>query len=303
MLTALSRLATTGLLLGALAGVARAEPPYRLVDSTAIEMPTPGRAALYLTREQLARATPLKPEALFLDGVPLGYLPQRSFLGSDSLAPGQHCLAGLAGMPEFCMRVRAGERVLLRLREIVDADDHLAMEWLRDDPDRIESLARDGPLRRAITTPQGMRVLARHTAHRVTSAEPALASAPLPITLDEAWLEIATESEDGSSLRHRASWRLVVDSISVHAISNRYALDVPISGIRRVHFGGVRQGSPNPWIEIEYGNDGETRIVAFADSRPESATRSYNAIFGALRELRLARAIESAAPDSAGAPR
>lgn len=297
----LPRIATAGLLLGTLAGVARGEPPYRLSDSTAIEAPPAGRAALYLTREQLARAAPLKAEALFLDGVPLGYLPQRAYLPA-SLEPGQHCLAGLAGMPEYCMQVRAGERVLLRLREIVDADDHLQMEWLRDDPDRIEALARDGPLRHAVTTPQGMRALARHAEHRASSKQPPVA-ASLPIILDEAWLEIATEPDDGSSLRHRDTWRLVVDSIRVHAISKRYALDVPISGIRRIHFGGVRQGSPNPWIEIEYGSDGDMRIVAFADARPESATRSYNAIFTALRELRRARVRESAAPDSTSAPR
>jgi len=278
-------LAASLVLLVTLAALARAEPHYRLGDSTALAPPPADHATLCFTREQFVRGYPLKPEALFLDGAALAWLPQRAYVAA-TVAPGRHCVSGLAGMAGLCLDCSAGRRYLLRLRESVDDADHLRLDWLLDDPERIEPLVRDSPLPRASTTAKGVRALAQRTP-RVAANPGATDTArdTLPLVLEGMWYESPLDPENLKTSFRRETCRMIVDSGAVRVVSKRHALEVPIARITSLHFGGTRATTNNPWLEIGFEGEDSPRIASFADSNPESAVRTYNRLFAALSDL------------------
>jgi hypothetical protein len=276
-----------------------AEPRYRLGPPAAFATAPADSAVIYLTREQFVRAGPLPPEAVYLDAAPLGLLPQRAFLAA-TVAPGGHVLWGLAGMPPFGIRCRAGHGTLLRLFERIDDQDQLRLEWLLDDPARIGTLSQGVPLALAITTPKGLRSMNRRAPEgwEAAARDP---SGGLPLVVEKAWLEDPSRPGSQPPSFRRALWRAVVDSAGLLLTSGDYALAVPARDITAIYFAGARAGGDEPWLGVEYRVAGEPRALSLADSVPETAVRTYDLLFAALRDLWLARGGGEAGPGRGGA--
>ncbi len=269
-----------------LASPLSAAPRCRLGQPASFAPPPADSASLYVVREQFVRTRALSPEEIYLDGAPLGLLPQRAFVAA-SVAPGRRVLWGLAGMTPLGLSCRAGHGYLVRLRETIDDRDQLHMEWLLDDPARIEILAQGVPLSLATTTPKGLQSMDRKPPRAVAEARDS--SDALPLTFGDIWLEDPLRPESVRPSFRRTTWRAVVDSSGLLLTSKEKALAVPIADVTAIRFAGVREGGDQPWLDREYQAAGAQREVLIADSTPETSVRTYNRLFAALRDLWLAR--------------
>jgi hypothetical protein len=81
-----------------------------------------GLTRLVLVREQRVRRDPMPPERLYLDRRPLALLPQVSFMIAD-VTPGWHRFEGVLDAPALVIDCHAGEVLLLRMREMIDAQE------------------------------------------------------------------------------------------------------------------------------------------------------------------------------------
>ena len=265
---------------------ARSAPRFTLEPNPQFAAAPADSARLYVAREQFVRTTSLSPEELLFDGAPFALLPQRAFVEAV-VAAGRHCLSGQAGMPEFCLDLVAGRSTLLRLRENIDDQDQRQMDWLLDDPQRIETLTNALELARATTTPKGLRSIG--TPKRKAAPKPTPASASLPLVLDGMWFEESGHPESLKPSHLRETWRVVVDSSGVRATSDSHAIGLSIADITGLRFGGVRGQSNQPWLDVSHRAEGGDQIASFADSRLDTSTATYNRFFAALRDLWLAR--------------
>src|SRR3954447_14708690 len=94
-----------------------------------ISPPLQGGAGLVLTREGYARTKPMKQKNLYLDGMPLGLLDQRTMVVTR-LAPGAHHLAASSDCAPLAFYASAGETRMFRLRESLDPlQDVVTTAW------------------------------------------------------------------------------------------------------------------------------------------------------------------------------
>jgi len=287
-----------------LAGPARSESEYSLSDTLAILAPGEDRAALYLMREQFVRSMrPLPPERIFLDNAALGLLPQKSYLAA-LVKPGIHCITGISPTADMCLELRAGSICFLRLREIIDENDQVVTEWLLDSPGLVGDALKESGVQLVGLTDKGRARLEKRARSPARSPEweaehRRMATVAFPFTLEEIWYE---DPLDPVSLKHDFQksriGNLTVATDTIRFASDRKSLMIPSDRIISVRFGGTRFIGTAPWVDVQYETDSGPRTWSFADSRPISATTTYNRLFMAIETLREARAV---AADSSGA--
>lgn len=265
--------------------------------------PEPGRARLLLVREQVVRKNPMPPERLYLDQRPLGFLAQRTVVAAD-VDPGVHRLEGVLGCPPLVIECRAGTRVLLRLREVIDEHDAVRARWLLDDPDLASDLIAQMELRHAQATERGLAELAerRRTVSRGLAADSILAPDPgAGLVVDEVWFEHPLDP-----LNLRRDFTTHTGTLTLGADAIHYELDrrnrgvrvsIPYRDIVGLRFGGTRAATFQPWIDLFYRSEDRTLQASFADSGPDSEA-GYNRMFGAIR-ARWMDAVGAAPPGGA----
>lgn len=298
-----------GLLAASLAGAAAAAPvPSRdrrfTFDDTKPDLaPAPGAGRLCLVREQIVRKNPMPPERLYLDGQPLGWLPQRAVVIAD-VSPGTHRLEGVVGCPPLVFECPAGEIVLLRLREVIDEQDAVRARWLLEDPDFAADLVEQMELLHTRATPRGTLDLARRWRTVKTSERADSLLAPgdsaTVVAVDEVWFEHPLDP-----VNLRRDFTTYTGRIEIGPREISYAADKRQRGVRVVirfedvaglRFGGTRSASAQPWIDLFYRSNGETLRASFADASAESEA-GYNRMFSAIRaRWRAARANAGDAP-------
>jgi len=300
----------------------QAAPRFKLGEPPALVPATPEQSVLYLTREQFVRALSLPAEEVFLDDVPLGYLPQRAYLASR-VAPGRHRLWGVIGCPDLTLDVRPGRAYLLRLREVIDSNDLVSPRWLSDDPGSIDDLVRSTGITRASPTPRGLQALQNKVGRKRGRHDPAAVGtkpgAPdsslkprgpgaivitglpeLPLVFDATWhLETLDQVQSESAFSGNVG-KLAFDGSSLRYRSRKETLEIPCDSVTSVRYGGTVSSDLNPWIEVGYRTSSGLKADSFADSRSSQALDTYNRLFAALYERWVAR--RQAAPPGGAAP-
>ena len=261
--------------------------------------PDSAHAVLYLVREQIARRSRLLgPEKLYLDSEPLGFLPQRSGL-VVRVAAGEHALQGVSDDADFRFWVAGGERLALRLREVVDVrDDRMRSHWLLDNGDLVAQEVRKSNLPFVTLTERGRaHLLGRSQLRGLRAAHsrllPLLATDSLVVesALYEAPLQhVNLENE----FRPRAG-RLVVHDRGLTFRQRKLMFDVGWNDIHALRYGGTRFTAEAPWIDVVFtAEDGRTLRVSFCDEDEASALVTYNRLYNTLslrwNQSRLARA-------------
>ena len=261
---------------------------FAFADSAAGGAITPGRARLVLVREQMVRKDPLPPERLYLDGQPLALLPQVSFVLAD-VAPGWHVLDGVLDAPPVALECRAGERVLLRLREVIDAQDLIHRHWLLDDPAAADPLIAEKQLPIALTNARGTKDIAgkrrvvRDAVADTASAPPDTAQV---LGFDNVWFE---HPLDPLNLRrdftlYTGRLEIGPDGIDYYMEKKRRDVRVEIrfADVVGLRFGGTRSAGINPWIDLDYKTGDETLRASFADAGDPTAEATYNRMYSAI---------------------
>jgi hypothetical protein len=288
-------LAAAALLLAPTDGPAAAPKDRRfaLVDATHALAPAADSSTLVLAREQYVRKNPLPPERLFLDGGPLGWLPQRSVVVARA-APGLRRLSGIFDAPDLVVSCAAGATVLLRLRETIDENDVLRMRWILDDPDAAPELLRASGLPRAVPSARGLAELAKRASrHAATGpADTATASPDAILAFPEMWFEHPLDP-----LNLRRDFSILTGTMRIDGPTLSYVLEqkrgevrveIPVDSIEVVRYGGTRFVGASPWIDVVYRDGGGRWRASFADARSGNPEATYNRIFGALAARRRA---------------
>jgi len=292
-------------------GAGDAAPPrsrdkrFAFADSLPGETVPAGRARLVLVREQMVRKDPLPPERLYVDGAPLALLPQASYVIAD-VAPGWHVLDGVLDAPPVALELRAGERALFRLREVIDAQDLIHRHWLLDDPAGTSTLIAEKELPLAITNAHGLKDLAgRRRVVRDAAADTASAPADTAEVLgfDNVWFE---HPLDPLNLRrdftlYTGRLEIGPDGIDYYMEKKRRDVRVEIryADVVGLRFGGTRSAGVNPWIDLDYRTGTETLRASFADAGDQAPEATYNRMYSAI----YARWQRQRSPDSTAAAR
>lgn len=278
---------------------------FTFTDSLPSFVPAPGHGLVCLVREQQVRAVLMKPERLYLDGAPLGFLAQTSYLLLDVM-PGLHRIESVGGPPPVVLSVAAGELRLLRLREVIDPFDVTLMHWILDAPDAARELVTATPLARSRVTEAGLKDLERKTANLDTVTPPDSIVTPDDdrqiVRVSNIWFE---HPLDHLNLRrdfsiYSGALELRPDTIVYDMQKKRrdVHVEIPYDRIERVRYGGTRAVGLNPWIDIFYRGEGDTTWRAsFADAGTQNPEASYNRLFGLIRARSVGRtwAADSAA--------
>lgn len=268
-------------------GAAPRDRRFALVDSTPPLAAAPDSAVIVLAREQFVRKNPLPPERLYLDGAPLGWLPQQSAI-VVAVAPGLHRLSGVFECPDLVVGCAPGETVLLRLRETIDDVDRLRLRWLLDEPAAAAGLLRGAALPLAVPSARGLADLAKR-AGRPAGAAPDTAAALAPdgrLAFPEVLFEHPLDP-----MNLRRDFSILTGALSLggarldyveRRVRGEVRISIPLDSVETVRFGGTRYVGRAPWLDVIY-RDGDRRWRAsFADAREESAEATYNRLFAAL---------------------
>jgi len=271
-------------------------PRFVLSDSVSFSPPDPESSDVYLIREQVVRVNPMPPERVYLDGVPATLLPQRTWCVLR-IGPGRHRLAGILGCPDFVFESRAGYRYVVRLREIVDAQDQWSARPLFDSFTAGRLAIERGRLRHVATTEAGMTIL-RRAAHRAVGAAGTCDVTPNAVadTLEDMLLERPLDQVNLENDFFSLRGRLIVDSAGLHyRASGRVATtvfgnwrtvadsqEVALESVRQVRFGGVRFTGATPWVSIVFHSPDGLRMVSFGSFIEDDAVNAYNRLFAAL---------------------
>ncbi len=270
---------------------------YVLADTVAPPPPAPGRAVLWIAREEFVRTRPLPPELVYLDDAPVSELPQRSWFAVP-LEPGTHRLCGTVDVPAMQFSCAAGDTVFLRLRELVDNQDRRTMDWLFDDPASVVELIGSRKLSHVETTGAGRR-------HLVAKRKGGCADVDLPAPpadpgrfesmlierpLNQMDVQHDFQHETGTvwvgddGLHWRMHARVQVTPTEWRTVGD--SLDLPADRIGRVRFGGTRYTGVTPWVTLDVRDDeGRPSRVSFADSREDHGVATYQRLFEQLGAL------------------
>lgn len=299
------------LLLLALPMSAAAGPRYEMSDTPRFAFPPPDSALLYVSREEFVRFNHLPPEHLYIDGAPLGLLPQQTYFWS-TIPVGRHVVSGIVDAPPCYFECDSGQVCFLRLQETIDATDRTTPHLLLDDPQLIPRTVKQFHLKLVIQNDKG-RIYLRGRAPTDLAPNPARVDsgpyhARLPEVMGNIWyespLDEANLQRDFSNLRghltlaanglqYRMTDRVPTTFISSQAVSD--SLDIRADQVLSVRYGGTRFSTNNPWVDIIYSTPRGARMASFADARPEQADVTYNRIFGVVMHQLHARASAGAA--------
>ncbi|HET7225852.1 MAG TPA: hypothetical protein VFK69_09075 [Candidatus Eisenbacteria bacterium] len=263
-----------------------ADPRFRLSAAGGLPAPGAGQAVVVLVREQFVRQTPMKPERVFVESTPLGWLPQAGYVVAR-VAAGVHTFWGPLNCPPLTFRARAGSTWLVRLRESIDQNDALHSHWLFDDPGNFAGLADELELREARVTARGVRELSERADQAPAPAAPdtrtqfdGIVSQLTPAHPRERYAGVLTLEPD--------SLRYAVDVPVTQGSSERVfmSLSIPWQNVRRVHFGGSASSDTLPWLAVDYDERGQRRTATFAHANPADAFDAYDAMFLAIDRVR-----------------
>jgi hypothetical protein len=242
-----------------------------------------GRALVILTREAFARHSPLPPENLLLDREPLAMLPQRSYVAA-SVGPGPGCLRAVGGPAPLCLNWSPGGIYLIRLREIIGADDRLTSHWLLDEPSAATRLVRNRKLHRASLTARGAQYLRNKARSLDGEPQAAVLGETSGVTeFDHIWHENPLDPVNLLRDFSHPAGCVRVDSVGIQYREPGVEFEIAWSRLLAMRYGGTRFTSQSPWITVQYRERGRMQAASFADSRDLHAVQTYNRLFAAIQ--------------------
>ena len=261
---------------------------FAFADTVVARAIAPGHARLWLLREQFARKNPLPPERVYLDGTPLAFLPQQSYIALDVPA-GSHVLTGVVGALPVRMEFVAREVRLLRLRELIDDHDVTQSRWIADNPEVAQDLVAQGELPFVRLTPRGADELARRKDNAWSRVPHAAA---VPDSDASGFTEILFEHPlDPLNLKREFSIytgkiELGADRLDYYMEKRRRDVRVviPYASIVDLRYGGTRFTGTAPWIDVFYRSGSGTLRASFAPAAPAEAESIYNRLFFELEQ-------------------
>jgi hypothetical protein len=273
------------------APAAEVESARRFVidKSIAPSPPARGDAVLWIVREEYVRQLGLPPEAIYVDDHPAGLLPQRTWF-EVPLEPGDHVLCGTVDVPAIRFHAGRGDTVLVRMRELVDAQDQRTIDWIYDEPASITELLGKKHAYHVAFTAAGRK-------HLLDKRGDGCASVDLPPPPADAGgfgsmlIERPLDQRNLASDFFHHTGTIHVDDEGLHWSMEsggvRDVLDVPPEAIGRIRFGGTRATGIAPWVTFDVRDPaGGAYEVSFADSREDHAVATYQRLFKRLVELR-----------------
>jgi len=249
-----------------------------------IAPPLQGGAVLVLTREGYVRATPMKQKNLFLDGMPLGLLDQRTMIVTR-IAAGAHHLAASSDCAPLAFYASPGETRLFRLRESLDPlKDVVSTAWIEDDPSDAPGLIERAHLRETRLTDAGMHYLdsRRH-----------LVEEPAPGVMDQVTGDVTADSVvfehilfesplDPVNVRKQFETHPGTLTLSHAGLTWRtgdFVFALPWEQVRRLQFSGNRFFEERPWVGFRHGLQEPPLMASFTDDRDDHADATYARIY------------------------
>lgn len=269
------------------------ELPYVLRDTTGFPPPAAGTARLVVMREQLT-GNGLKPEFVFVDRTPIGFLPQKAGVTAE-IPAGLHkvWLGRGAASRIVWIDFAEGGRYLVRMREAATNAGEWRSDFVLDSPEGYADFAVAKKLQLAIVTPTGMGSLKRNLDRMGWTAKDAkkdsltrnMVSARLkpPIQYREAYYQDLLDPTQVPMDYEHHTGRLVLDDSALRYFrGDSVAVDIPRDSIETVRYGGFKSGRPNPWIKIGWRVNGAEKAATFAHTSRDSAAAYYNLLFQVL---------------------
>lgn len=266
--------------LGVAPRAAHADPRFTLsAGGGSVPAAGPAQATIVVVREQFVRGTPMKPERVYAEDTPLGWLPQGAFV-AVVVSAGVHTVWGPLNCPPLTFYARGGETWLLRLRESIDDNDALHSHWLFDDPATLGPLSEALHLKQARVTARGLRDLSKRVDTAPTAQPPdtrtsfeGVISGLTPAHPRERFAGLLTLAPD--------SLHYVVPVPPTEGSTDRItmAIAIPWQNVRRVHFGGSAASDTLPWLAVDYDERGEHRTATFAHLNPADAVDAYDTMY------------------------
>jgi hypothetical protein len=261
---------------------------YMLRDTTSLPPPAPGMARLVVSRDMRIHSE-LKPEFLYVDRTPVGFLAQLTAVTTE-VSPGWHHVWFGRGSPaEVWMEFVPDARYLLRLREIQSGNGTWRADLVREGADGYAQFALGRGMQLSVMDERGRGALERNLGHPSnaekadsTAREKARADGALPIVIHEVW-GLPIPSDAPATVWQNHSGTLTVDDQSLRLMrADTLVVAIPRDSVTSVYFGSQKGGQENPWIKVGYRENGVEKGVALADANRSTATWNYNRLFAEL---------------------
>lgn len=295
LVTALCAFALVALGLSAPTFAAKQQDGYMLRDTTSLPPPATGMARLVVARDMRILEV-WDPEYVFVDGTPLGILPQRTAVTTEIAAGWHRVWLGRGRSAAVWMEAVPDGRYLLRLRELMSAGDWHG-DLVRESGEGYAAFALSKDMKLAVMDARGtdklMRDLGKASDSKQkrdsTALAQAMAKAALPIVVKEAWY-LPFPSDAGANVWQTHTGTLTLDEKSLRYVrADTLVLEIPRANVTDVYFGSQKGATENPWIKVGYKEDSLDKGATFADANLPTSAENYNRLFAELTKPRAPR--------------
>ena len=232
----------------------------------------PDHALVYVARTNFQRLIPLAPFEVFVDDVPFGWLPQRSYLAVQ-VEPGRKLLWGPQQNDPERFEFKAGRTYLLLLVErymFANHDTLVGTSWVLGDPADVRSLIAAKELSYVTPTEEGLAKLREEAAKKYPKERknaPDLTTQTLPASFETVWYR---PGKRGFSFKaYDATGTLKVDGQQIEFKSDKKTIVIPVKDIQSVALdkitSSLNTADPNKWGIVRFASAGSTEVAAFRD--------------------------------------
>lgn len=251
---------------------ASAEDKYVKSEETVFPAVQADHALVYIARTEFKHLIPFPTFKVFVDGMPAGWLPQRSYLAVQ-VEPGRRLVWGPLENDPQRFDFKAGQTYLLLLVERYDPANNGVVRntsWISADPADVKGLVADRKLSYVTSTEEAMAKLREEGAkefQKQSKQAPDPAAASLPTTFETVWYR---PGKRGFSFKaYEASGTLTVGKEIIEFKSNKKTLTIPVKDIQSVSYDKVTSAAnfadPNLWGIVRFSTFGSLETAAFRD--------------------------------------